>query len=125
VISPGTGQTEEAVRTASEALRLRIFVHEALRHARRPLYAAIVELAGREGLAGAIVFRGIEGYGLHCHLHTTRLVDLSDDLPIIVEIVDTREAIRRFVPLLDQVIPHGTATLSPVHLVKYSTGQRT
>jgi PII-like signaling protein len=125
VISPGTGQTEEAVRTASEGLRLRIFVHEALRHARRPLYAAIVELARREGLAGAIVFRGIEGYGLHRHLHTTRLVDLSDDLPMIVEIVDTSEAIRRFLPLLDQMIPRGTATLSPVHIVKYSTGQRT
>ena len=125
MISPGTGQMEDAVRTASEGLRLRIFVHEALRHARKPLYAAIVELARREGLAGAIVFRGIEGYGLHRHLHTTRLVDLSDDLPMIVEIVDTREAIRRFLPLLDQMIPHGTATLSPVHIVKYSSGQRT
>jgi PII-like signaling protein len=125
MISPDTGQMEDAVRTGREGLRLRIFVHEALRHARKPLYAAIVELARREGLAGAIVFRGIEGYGLHRHLHTTRLVDLSDDLPIIVEIVDTSEAMRRFVPLLDQMIPHGTATLSPVHIVTYSTGQRT
>jgi uncharacterized protein len=115
----------DAVRTGREGLRLRIFVHEALRHGHKPLYAAIVELARREGLAGATVFRGMEGYGLHRHLHTARLVDLSDDLPIIVEIVDTSEAMRRFVPLLDQVIPHGTATLSPVHIVKYSTGQRT
>ena len=59
------------------------------------------------------------------HLHTAHLLDLSDDLPISVEIVDTSEAIRRFVPLLDPVIPHGTATLSPVHIVKYSTGHRT
>jgi len=123
--SPDTGPVEDAVRTGSDGLQLRIFVHEALRHARKPLYAAIVELARREGLAGAIVFRGIEGYGLHRHLHTTRLVDLSDDLPMIVEIVDTREPIRRFFPLLDQMIPHGTATLSPVHIVKYSSGQRT
>jgi uncharacterized protein len=124
VISPDTGQMEDAVRTASEGLRLRIFVHEALRHARKPLYVAIVELARREGLAGATVFRGIEGYGLHRHLHTARLVDLSDDLPMIVEIVDTSEAIRRFLPLLDRMIPHGTATLSPVHIVKYSTRQQ-
>jgi len=123
--TPDTSPAEDAVRTASEGLRLRIFVHEALRHGPKPLYAAIVELARREGLAGATVFRGMEGYGLHRHLHTARLVDLSDDLPSIVELVDTREAIRRFVPLLDQVIPHGTATLSPVHLVKYSTRQRT
>ena len=118
-------QEADGVRARSKGLRLRVFVHEALRHDHQPLYAAIVELARREGLAGAIVFRGIEGYGLHRHLHTTRLVDLSDDLPIIVEIVDTSEAIRRFVPLLDQVIPHGTATLSPVHIVKYSTAHRT
>ena len=121
---PDTGPGEDAVRTGSDGLRLRIFVHEALRHARKPLYAAIVELAHREGLAGATVFRGLEGYGLHRHLHTARLVDLSDDLPIIVEIVDTSEAIRRFLPLLEQVIPHGTATLSPVHIVKYSSGQQ-
>ena len=123
--APDTGPVEESVRTGSAGLRLRIFVHEVLRYDHRPLYAAIVELARREGLAGATVFRGLEGYGLHRHLHTARLVDLSDDLPIIVEIVDTTEAIHRFLPLLDQVIPHGTATLSPVHLVKYSTRQRT
>ena len=123
--APDTGPMEDVVRTGREGLRLRIFVHETLRYDHKPLYAAIVELARREGLAGATVFRGMEGYGLHRHLYTARLVDLSDDLPIIVEIVDTSEAIRRFVPLLDQVIPHGTATLSPVHLVKYSTRQRT
>ena len=80
--SPDTGQMAEAVRTGREGLRLRIFVHEALRHGHKPLYAAIVALARREGLAGATVFRGMEGYGLHRHLHTTRLVDLSDDLPM-------------------------------------------
>jgi PII-like signaling protein len=80
------------MRTASEGLRLRIFVHESLRHQRQPLYAAIVALAHREGLAGAVVFRGIEGFGLHHHLHTTRLVDVSDDLPMIIEIVDTTAA---------------------------------
>jgi uncharacterized protein len=122
--SSDTSPVGNAVRTDSDGLRLRIFVHEALRHARKPLYAAIVELAHREGLAGATVFRGLEGYGLHRHLHTARLVDLSDDLPMIVEIVDTTEAIRRFLPLLDQLIPQGTATLSPVHIIKYRLRQQ-
>ncbi len=115
-----SAQEADAVRTGSEGLRLRLFVHEALRHDHQPLYAAIVALARREGLAGATVFRGIEGFGLHRHLHTTRLLDVSDDLPMIVEIVDTTEAIRRFLPLLDSLVPHGTATLSPVRIVKYS-----
>lgn len=110
------------MKSGSEGLRLRIFIHEALRHKGTYLYEAIVAQARREGMAGATVLRGMEGYGLHRHLHTTRLVDVSDDLPIIVEIVDTVEAIQRFAPLLDGVIPHGTATLSPVHIVKYSTG---
>jgi PII-like signaling protein len=117
-------QEVDPVRTGSEGLRLRLFVHEALRHGRQPLYAAIVALARREGMAGATVFRGIEGFGLHRHLHTTRLLDVSDDLPVIVEIVDTAEAIRRFLPLLDAMVPHGTATLSPVRIVKYAAGAR-
>ena len=111
------------MKSGSEGLRLRVFVHEGLRHQHKALYAAIVEQARQEGLAGATVFRGMEGYGLHRHLHTTRLVDVSDDLPVIVEIVDTTDAIRRFLPALDPLIPHGTVTLSPVSIVKYSAGE--
>ncbi|HWE61339.1 MAG TPA: DUF190 domain-containing protein [Chloroflexota bacterium] len=110
------------MRTGSEGLRLRVFVHERLQHDHQPLYAAIVALARREGLAGATVFRGIEGFGLHHHLHSTRLVDIADDLPIIVEIVDSTPRIRAFLPLLDDLVPHGTATLSPVQIVKASAG---
>lgn len=115
---------EETVRTGSAGLRLRIFIHESMRHEHQPLYAALVERARREGLAGATVFRGIEGYGQHRHLHTNRLLDVSDDLPMIVEIVDTTEAIRRFLPLLDALIPHGIATLSPVQILTYRAGTR-
>jgi PII-like signaling protein len=111
------------MNTGSDGLRLRVFIHEGLRHRHKPLYAAIVELARREAMAGATVFRGVEGYGLHRHLHTTRLVDVSDDLPIIVEIVDTTDAIQRFLPMLDALIPHGMVTLSPVSIIKYSAGE--
>ncbi len=111
------------MKSGSEGLLLRLFVHEALRHEHKPLYQAVVERARREGLAGATVFRGCEGYGRHRHLHTTRLVDVSDDLPVVVEIVDSAEAIQRFLPVLEPLIPHGTATLSPVSIVKYSAGE--
>jgi PII-like signaling protein len=110
--------------TEGAGVQLRIFVHESLRAQHLPLYAAIVELAHREGLAGAMVFRSIEGFGGHHHLHTSRLVDVSDDLPIIVEIVDSAEAIRNFVPLLDALVPHGTITLSPVRIARYRGGRR-
>lgn len=111
------------MKSGSEGLRLRVFIHEALRHKGRYLYEVIVEQARREGMAGATVFRGMEGYGLHRHLHTTRLLDVSDDLPVVVEIVDTTERIRQFLPGLEPLIPHGTVTLSPVSIVKYSAGR--
>ena len=111
------------MRREHEGLQLRIFVHESLRHEHVPLYAAIVSLAHREGLAGAVVFRCIEGFGQHRHLHTSRLVEVSDDLPIIVEVVDRADAIRNFVLTLEALIPHGTATLSPVRLIHYRRGQ--
>jgi PII-like signaling protein len=108
--------------TGSEGLRLRVFVHEHLRYGDKPAYAAIVELARREGMAGATVFRGTEGFGLHRHLHTARLVDVADDLPLIVEIVDATERIRGFAPRIDDVLPHYTATFLPVRIVKYAEG---
>lgn len=111
------------MKSGSEGLRLRAFIHEGLQHQHKPLYAAIVEQARREGMAGATVLRGMEGYGVHRHLHTSRLVDVSDDLPVIVEIVDTAEAIRRFLPALDALMTHGAVTLSPVSIVKYSAGE--
>lgn len=112
------------MKTTGQGLWLRIYVHESVRYGGRPLHVALVELARREGLAGATVFRGMEGFGQHRHLHTTRLVDVSDDLPLIVEFVDNEAAIRRFASLLDEMVPHGTATLSPVETVTYRLERR-
>jgi PII-like signaling protein len=112
------------MKEGGAGLRLRIFVHEELRYDHQPLYAVLVRLARREGVAGATVFRGIEGFGQHRHLHTSRLVDVSDDLPMIVEFIDSAEVIERFLALLDGVIAHGTATLSPVNIVKYRPAGR-
>jgi PII-like signaling protein len=107
------------VKAESEGLWLRIYIHESLRCDHHAIYEALVALARREGLANATVYRAMEGFGRHRHLHTSRLVDVSDDLTMIVEFVDAEPAIRHFVGLLDAMIPHGTATLSPVQIVTY------
>src|SRR5581483_1271209 len=95
-----------------DGLRLRIFTHEALRYHDKPMHVALVELAWAEGIAGATVFRGIEGYGVHRHIHTSRLVDASGELQVVVELIDREGPIRRFLPLLDELLPHGVVALS-------------
>jgi len=85
------------------------------------LFEAIVELARREGLAGATVLRGIEGYGADSHLHTSRILRLSEDLPVVIEIVDTAENIERVLPKLDQMVEEGMVTIENVHVVAYRT----
>lgn len=110
------------MKRGDDGIRLRIFIDESLRYDHKPLYEHLVERARRDGLAGATVLRGMEGYGAHRRLHTTRLIDVSVDLPVIVELIDSADAIRRFLASLDGVIAHGTATLSPVHIIKYSPG---
>jgi PII-like signaling protein len=113
-----------AVKRECDGLRLRIFTHEAVRYWNKPMHAALVERARAEGIAGATVFRGIEGYGVHRHIHTNRLVDASDELPVVVELVDREEAIRRFLPLLDEMLPHGAVTVSPAHIITYSRDEQ-
>ncbi|MCL4508929.1 MAG: DUF190 domain-containing protein [Chloroflexi bacterium] len=75
------------MKSASLGLWLRIYIHESVHCGHGSLYEALAALARQEGLAGATVFRAIEGFGMHRHLHTTRLVDISDDLPMVVEFV--------------------------------------
>ena len=111
------------LRAGDRAVQLRLFLHEALEHHGRPLYEALVLLARQQSIAGATVFRGVEGYGTHHHLHTTRLVDVSDDLPVIVELVDREEAIRGFLAAAEPLIPHGAATLAAVEVVTYRQKQ--
>jgi uncharacterized protein len=86
------------------ALRLTIFVGEADRWHHRPLYTEIVHRAHAAGLAGASVLRGIEGYGASSRIHTNRLLSLSEDLPIVVVIVDAEDRVRAFLPQLDELV---------------------
>ncbi|MGE0455489.1 MAG: DUF190 domain-containing protein [Vicinamibacteria bacterium] len=104
---------------------LRVFIGESDRHQGKPLYEAIVLAAREHGLAGATVFRGMEGFGAHSRIHTTRILRLSEDLPIVVEIVDTEEKIQAFLPVLDGMVHEGLATVEKATVIFYRAGQPT
>ncbi len=101
---------------------LRIFIGESDRRGGQPLYTAIVERARKEGLSGATVFKGIEGFGGHSVVHAARVFDLSTDLPILIEIADTEEKIRAFLPVLDEFVSDGLVTLESIEVIHYKTG---
>ena len=98
---------------------LRIYIGESDRHEGKPLYEWIVREARKSGLAGATAIRGIEGFGAHSRVHTAKLLRLSSSLPIVVEIVDTQEKIERFLPLIDEVVKEGLATLEKIKIKIY------
>jgi PII-like signaling protein len=101
------------------ALQLRIYIGEADHVSGKPLYQAIVERLRERGVAGATVIRGIEGFGASAHLHTTRLLRLSEDLPVVIEVVDEAERLRAILPELDALVGDGMITLQPVEVVAY------
>ncbi len=110
------------MKLQAEALLLRIFVGESDQYQGRPLYEAIVHQARAAGLAGATVLRGTLGYGAHSRIHTAKILRLSEDLPMVIEIVDREERIREFLPILDQMIPEGLITLEKVQVIAYRPG---
>jgi uncharacterized protein len=99
--------------------RLTIYIGETDQHHHRPLYTEIVERAHRAGLAGATVLRGIEGYGASSHIHTTRILRLSEDLPVVIVIVDIAERIDAFLPQLDDLITEGLVVRERIDIVSY------
>ncbi|MCD7441061.1 DUF190 domain-containing protein [Streptomyces lincolnensis] len=101
------------------ALRLTVFVGEHDTWHRRPLYSEIVHRAHAAGLAGASAFRGIEGFGASSLIHTSRLLSLSEDLPVAVVIVDDEERVRAFLPQLDELVTEGLVTLDDCEVVRY------
>jgi len=101
---------------------LRIFIGESDKSGGRPLYEAITLKARELGLAGATVSRGIMGFGADSRMHTAKLLELSDDLPVIIEIVDTGENLNRLMPFLDETVSEGLITLEAVKVVKYRHG---
>jgi len=101
------------------ATRLTVFVKESDQWHHRPVYTEIVHRAHQAGLAGASVFRGIEGFGKSSHIHTTRILSLSEDLPAAVIIVDTEERIHAFLPQVDELVSEGLVMVDQVEVIKY------
>ncbi|MEW6515538.1 MAG: DUF190 domain-containing protein [candidate division FCPU426 bacterium] len=98
---------------------LRIFLGEQDKWEGQPLYEALVLLARQRGLAGATAIKGFMGFGCKSHLHTTKLLRLSEDLPIIIEIVDSEEKIAAFLPYLDDMVREGLITLEKANVIAY------
>jgi PII-like signaling protein len=109
--------------TTEDEYLLRIFVGESDRYDHRPLYEAIVLKARETGLAGATVLRGVMGFGKNSILHTAKILRLSEDLPMVVEILDGQEKVEGFLPLLDQMISDGLVTIEKVNAIHYNNGR--
>src|SRR3954463_9729131 len=105
-----------------DAVLLRIFIGESDRYRHHPLYEAIVLKAREAGLAGATVLRGPMGFGKSSHLHTAKILRLSMDLPIVIEIVDGADKVNAFLPLLDLMIGGGLVTIEKVKVIHYRHG---
>lgn len=107
------------MKLAGRAMRLIVHIGEDDVWHHKPLYHEIVRRARQAGLAGASVFRGVEGYGASSLIHTTRFLSMSEDLPIVIVIVDLEERLRAFLPELDELITEGLVTLEEVEVIRY------
>jgi len=107
------------LKQGGEGKLVRIFIGESDKHDGKPLYQAIVEMLRSEGMAGATVLRGIEGFGAASHLHTHRILRLSEDLPIVIEAVDRAERIDAILPKLDELVGEGMVTVERVEVIAY------
>jgi PII-like signaling protein len=107
-------------KLCGENVLMRIFIGESDRHGHRPLHEALVELLRAEGFAGATVLRGICGFGAHSVFHTQKLLDLSADLPLVVEVVDSQEKIDAVMPRIDAMMGGGMITLEKATVIRYT-----
>src|SRR5579871_2395156 len=112
-----------AMSLPTEGKLLRIFIGENDRWHGKPLYEAIVLEARQRGLAGATVVKGFMGFGAHSRIHTAKLLELSQDLPIVVEIVDAPDRIEAFMPMLEQMVGDGLITLERAEVLLYRPGR--
>jgi PII-like signaling protein len=107
-----------------EQILVRIFIGESDRWRHQSLSAALLERLRRDGFAGATVFRAVAGFGARSVLHTAHLLRLSEDLPVVVEIVDTEEHVTRLMPILDEMVTEGLVTIEKARVIKYAPGKR-
>ena len=107
-----------------DAVLLRIFIGESDRHSHQPLYESIILKAREMHMAGATVLRGPMGFGKSSHLHTAKILRLSMDLPIVIEIVDSGEKVNAFLPVLDKIMGGGLVTLEKVKVIRYQDREK-
>lgn len=105
---------------SGEQVMVRVFIGESDRWQHQALATALLERLRREHFAGATVFHGVAGFGAHSVLHTSRLLRLSEDLPVVIEIVDTQEHVDRLLPILDEMVTEGLVTVEKVRVLKYA-----
>jgi PII-like signaling protein len=111
------------MKIPEEGQLLRIFIGESDRWKGKPLYEAIILKAREMGIAGATMLRGLMGYGANSRIHTAKILRLSEDLPIVVEIVDGREKISALLPLIEEMVGDGLITLENVRVLQYRSGK--
>jgi PII-like signaling protein len=116
------------MKLGGEGKLLRVFLGESDKIDHKPLYEVIVQSAKKEGLAGATVLRGVEGFGARSRvIHTAKILRLSEDLPIVVELVDTEEKIKQFLPFIDDLFEKtgcgGMVTIEKAEVIRYSAGK--
>ncbi|HSQ00418.1 MAG TPA: DUF190 domain-containing protein [Candidatus Dormibacteraeota bacterium] len=109
---------------SGEQVLVRIFIGESDRWHHQSLHTALVERLRREGFAGATVFHGVSGFGARSVLHTANILRLSEDLPVVIEIVDSAEQIEKLTPILDEMVVEGLVTMEKVQVLKYASGPR-
>jgi PII-like signaling protein len=107
---------------SGEHVLLRILIGESDKTGGKPTYQVLVEMFRRANISGATVLRGVMGYGAHSHPHTTSILRLSQDLPIVIEVVDSQENIERVLPQIEQAVQGGLITLEKVRVIKYAGG---
>jgi len=107
-----------------DQMMARIFIGESDQWRHRPLSVALLERLRQDGFAGATVLNGVAGFGARSVIHTSHILRLSEDLPVIIEVVDTEEHMQRLMPILDEMVPEGLVTMEKVRVLKYAPGTR-
>lgn len=111
------------MKIPAEGMLLRVFIGESDKYNGRPLYEVIVNDARQRGLAGATVWKGFMGFGAHSRMHTAKILELSQDLPIVIEIVDAKDKIEAFLSVLDGLVGEGLVTVEPARIILYRAPQ--
>jgi PII-like signaling protein len=109
---------------SGEQSLVRVFVGKDDKWHHQPLFIALLERLRKEGFAGATVFQGVAGFGPRSVMHTVHILRLSSDLPMLIEIVDTEERVKRLIPILDEMVVEGLVTIEKVRVLKYAPGDR-